>query len=207
MPGLSFKYPASALVGASGADVTPDESNLLLGQLNSTEVMGDEYRFEAGAALPVPCRASVVRVRYAYCHTHPPAVSLLPLAHSTIHVLFAPMARCAALMDSNTRHAPPDMGRPQTARFLAVSTRGSFLVWLERCCTLVAHLRLHARLSFVFWLMWSTVCSGVGDSPWKAVQIMRATLSPLYIAYRMYFFAMGVRGTLCRPHKRDATRP
>ena len=62
MPGLSFKYPASALVGASGADVTPDESNLLLGQLNSTEVMGDEYRFEAGAALPVPCRASVTRL-------------------------------------------------------------------------------------------------------------------------------------------------
>ena len=69
MPALSFKYPASALVGA--VDKQPDEKNVLLGELNSTDQLSRELRFEAGAALPIPCRASVVRVRYAYCHSTP----------------------------------------------------------------------------------------------------------------------------------------
>jgi hypothetical protein len=92
MPGLSFKYPSSAFaaVGASegGADAEPllaavvDRRNVAKGELSSTEVLSGDFRFEAGAGLPVPCRASIVRVRYAYCHNHPPAVSLLPLAQS-----------------------------------------------------------------------------------------------------------------------------
>jgi len=60
MPGLSFKYPASALVGA--ADQEPNERNILLGELNSTDQLSSDLRFEAGAALPVPCRGSVVRL-------------------------------------------------------------------------------------------------------------------------------------------------
>jgi hypothetical protein len=74
MPGLSFKYPASALVGAAAEEVgtkqpliekgdrLPDSKNLLYGELNSTDQLTDEYRFEAGAALPIPCRASVTRL-------------------------------------------------------------------------------------------------------------------------------------------------
>lgn len=64
MPGLSFKYPATALVGA--AEKEPDEKNILLGDLNSTHQLDPDLRFEAGAALPVPCRGSVVRVRYTH---------------------------------------------------------------------------------------------------------------------------------------------
>ena len=61
MPGsLSFKYPASALVGA--VDKEPEEKNILLGEFNSTDQLSNELRFEAGAALPVPCRASVTRL-------------------------------------------------------------------------------------------------------------------------------------------------
>jgi len=59
-PTLSFKYPASALVGAVEKDV--NERSILLGELNSTDQLSNEYRFEAGAALPVPCRSSVVRL-------------------------------------------------------------------------------------------------------------------------------------------------
>ena len=62
MPGLSFKYPASALVGVSAGGKDPDEKNVLLGELNSTEMLNSEYRFEAGAGLPIPCRASIVRL-------------------------------------------------------------------------------------------------------------------------------------------------
>jgi hypothetical protein len=61
MPGLSFKYPASALVGVT-AEKAPEEKNLLLGELNSTDQLDPGLRFEAGAALPVPCRGSVVRL-------------------------------------------------------------------------------------------------------------------------------------------------
>lgn len=75
MPGLSFKYPASALVGVvpeEGADTQPllvtkilpniDNRNLAKGQFNSVDQLTDPYRFEAGAALPIPCRASVTRL-------------------------------------------------------------------------------------------------------------------------------------------------
>lgn len=59
MPGLSFKYPASVL---PTGDKPPDERNILLGELNSTDQLSRELRFEAGAGLPVPCRASVTRL-------------------------------------------------------------------------------------------------------------------------------------------------
>jgi hypothetical protein len=72
MPGLSFKYPSSAFaaVGASegGADAEPllaavvDRRNVAKGELSSTEVLSGDFRFEAGAGLPVPCRASIVRI-------------------------------------------------------------------------------------------------------------------------------------------------
>ena len=56
------------------ATVTPEERNLLLGQTNSVAGLPDELRFEAIGAVPVPCRASVTRVRLlptlTRLHTH-----------------------------------------------------------------------------------------------------------------------------------------
>lgn len=69
---ISFKFPS--LLGRPVAPVgeaatAPNERNLLLGELNSIDQLDDELRFEHTGGLPVACRASVPRVRYAYSHT------------------------------------------------------------------------------------------------------------------------------------------
>ena len=70
MPALSFKYPSCAFAvdvstegyGSSQPLMSAgDDKNRLL-HLPSTEMMSDDMRFEAGAGLPVPCRASAVRI-------------------------------------------------------------------------------------------------------------------------------------------------
>ena len=60
MARLSFKYPGVAFGAALDKDV--NERNVLLGELNSVDQLPQDLRWEAGAALPIPCRSSVVRI-------------------------------------------------------------------------------------------------------------------------------------------------